>query len=211
MLRGLRISLLAAVAAAMLAVPAFAQAPIKIGVLTPLSPPGDAAAGQLIVRGAKMAADEINAAGRHSRRTQDRAGHRGRRGHAGKRRGGPAQARLAGQGLGGHRAVPQLGDGSGPGPCRAAQGPDLLDPGLGQEDHREAPELYLPHPRHRPRPRHALEQVDRQQQGFKRVALLAENTDYGIGLAEETKKQFAASMTSRPSSRASSSTGPWWT
>ena len=31
-----------------------------------------------------------------------------------------------------------------------------------------------------------------QQQGFKRVALIAENTDYGIGLVEETKKQFAA-------------------
>ena len=31
-----------------------------------------------------------------------------------------------------------------------------------------------------------------QQQGFKRVALIAENTDYGIGLVEETKKQFAS-------------------
>ena len=31
-----------------------------------------------------------------------------------------------------------------------------------------------------------------QQQGFKRVALLAENTDYGVGLVEETKKQFAS-------------------
>jgi len=31
-----------------------------------------------------------------------------------------------------------------------------------------------------------------QQQGFKRVALVAENTDYGIGLSDETKKQFAA-------------------
>src|SRR5262249_2947121 len=31
-----------------------------------------------------------------------------------------------------------------------------------------------------------------QQQGFKRVAILAENTDYGVGLIEETKKQFAS-------------------
>ena len=31
-----------------------------------------------------------------------------------------------------------------------------------------------------------------QQQGFKRVAIIAENTDYGIGLSDETKKQFAA-------------------
>jgi len=31
-----------------------------------------------------------------------------------------------------------------------------------------------------------------QQQGFKRVVLLAENTDYGVGLVEETKKQFVS-------------------
>ena len=31
-----------------------------------------------------------------------------------------------------------------------------------------------------------------QQQGFKRVAILAENTDYGVGLIEETKKQFGS-------------------
>src|SRR5206468_4195273 len=43
--------------------PALAQGPVKIGVLTPLSPPGDAAAGQFIVRGAKMAADDVNARG----------------------------------------------------------------------------------------------------------------------------------------------------
>ena len=43
--------------------PALAQKPVKIGVLTPLSPPGDAAAGQFIVRGAKMAADDVNARG----------------------------------------------------------------------------------------------------------------------------------------------------
>src|SRR5246500_3477863 len=42
---------------------ALAQGPVKIGVLTPLSPPGDAAAGQFIVRGAKMAAEDINARG----------------------------------------------------------------------------------------------------------------------------------------------------
>ena len=41
--------------------PALAQKPVKIGVLTPLSPPGDAAAGQFIVRGAKMGADDVNA------------------------------------------------------------------------------------------------------------------------------------------------------
>src|SRR5262249_57911235 len=42
---------------------ALAQKPVKIGVLTPLSPPGDAIAGQFIVRGAKMAVEEINGRG----------------------------------------------------------------------------------------------------------------------------------------------------
>jgi len=35
-------------------------APTKIGVVTPLSPPGDAAAGQLILRGAQLGADYVN-------------------------------------------------------------------------------------------------------------------------------------------------------
>ena len=63
MRRSLVACLLAAAAALLVATPALAQGPVKIGVLTPLSPPGDAAAGQFIVRGAKMAADEINGPG----------------------------------------------------------------------------------------------------------------------------------------------------
>ena len=46
-----------------LAGPALAQKSVKIGVLTPLSPPGDASAGQFIVRGAKMGAEAVNARG----------------------------------------------------------------------------------------------------------------------------------------------------
>src|SRR3989441_9203300 len=52
-----------ALAAASLAGSAWAQKPVKIGVLTPLSPPGDAIAGQFIARGAKMAAEDLNARG----------------------------------------------------------------------------------------------------------------------------------------------------
>ena len=63
MRNALRTFSLAAIAAAAFVTPAFAQAPVKIGVLTPLSPPGDAAAGQFIVRGAKMGADDVNARG----------------------------------------------------------------------------------------------------------------------------------------------------
>src|SRR5262245_13886317 len=46
-----------------LVAPALAQKPVKLGVLTPLSPPGDASAGQFIVRGAKMAVEDVNARG----------------------------------------------------------------------------------------------------------------------------------------------------
>src|SRR5262249_8003734 len=62
MLRTLAIALLVSVLAVP-AAPAQAQAPVKIGVLTPLSPPGDATAGQFIGRGAKLAAEEINGHG----------------------------------------------------------------------------------------------------------------------------------------------------
>ena len=57
------VALLAALLVVGLTAPALAQKPVKMGVLTPLSPPGDAAAGQFIVRGAKMGADDVNARG----------------------------------------------------------------------------------------------------------------------------------------------------
>ncbi len=40
--------------------PAAAAEPVKIGVITPLSPPGDPSAGQLIVRGAKFGVKYVN-------------------------------------------------------------------------------------------------------------------------------------------------------
>src|SRR5436189_5563967 len=58
-----RIALLTTLLIAGLTAPALAQKPVKIGVLTPLSPPGDAGAGQFIVRGAKMGAEDVNARG----------------------------------------------------------------------------------------------------------------------------------------------------
>src|SRR6202047_5320587 len=61
MSRRLTAIVLALLTLAVLAPPALAQKPVKIGVLTPLSPPGDPSAAMLIVRVAKMASDEINA------------------------------------------------------------------------------------------------------------------------------------------------------
>src|SRR5712691_704441 len=63
MIGRVRTALLAALLVIALTAPALAQKPVKIGVLTPLSPPGDAAAGQFIVRGAKMGAEDVNARG----------------------------------------------------------------------------------------------------------------------------------------------------
>ena len=151
MSRRLTAIVLALLTLAVLAPPALAQKPVKIGVLTPLSPPGDPAAGQLIVRGAKMAADEINAKGILGGRKielviEDDSG------HAREGRGRLPQARDPGRGGGGDGPVPQLGGAGGAGPGRAVQGADLRDPGLGARLHREAPQLQLPHPRHRHRP-----------------------------------------------------------
>ena len=192
MLKGLRISLLAAVAAAMLAVPAFAQAPIKIGVLTPLSPPGDAGAGQLIVRGAKMGADEVNASGgilggrKIELVIEDDAG-TPEKGVAGLRKLASQDkvSAVIGQF---HSSV-----------MEATQ--DLAEqlkvPIFStQASAKKITEKHLTYTfrTHVIDPdRVALWNKWIVAQGFKRVAILAENTDYGIGLSEETKKQFASS------------------
>jgi branched-chain amino acid transport system substrate-binding protein len=191
MRKALRTCLLAAVAAAMLAVPAFAQAPIKIGVLTPLSPPGDAAAGQFIVRGAKMAADEINAQGgilggrKIDLVIEDDAG-TPEKGAAGLRK-------LVSQ----DRVVAVVGQFHSS-VAEAVQ--DLaeqlkLPVFMTQASAKKLTEKHLTYTFRT----HVID-PDRvtlwnkwiQQQGFKRVAVLAENTDYGVGLVEETKKQFAS-------------------
>jgi branched-chain amino acid transport system substrate-binding protein len=192
MRKGLRIPLLAAVAAVMLVVPAFAQAPVKIGVLTPLSPPGDSAAGQLIVRGAKMGAEELNAQGgilggrKIELVIEDDAG-TPEKGVAGLRKLASQDkvAAVIGQF---HSSV-----------MEATQ--DLAEqlkvPIFStQASAKKITEKHLNYTFRT----HVIDPDRVQlwdkwivQQGFKRVALLGENTDYGIGLVEETKRQFAAS------------------
>ena len=191
MLKALRTAVLAAVAATVLAAPAFAQAPIKIGVLTPLSPPGDAAAGQFIVRGAKMGAEEVNAQGgilggrKIELVMEDDAG-TPEKGVAGLRK-------LASQ----DKVVAVIGQFHSS-VMEATQ--DLAEqlkvPIFStQASAKKLTEKHLTYTfrTHVIDPdRVALWNKWITQQGFKRVAVLAENTDYGIGLAEETKKQFAS-------------------
>jgi len=184
-------SLLLAAATLLITAPAFAQGTVKIGVLTPLSPPGDAGAGQLIVRGAKMAADEVNAKGgvlggrKIELVIEDDSG-TPEKGVAGLRK-------LASQ----DRVVAVIGQFHSS-VMEAAQ--DLAEqlkvPIFSTQA--SAKKITDKHLNYTFRT-HVID-PDRvqlwnrfiQQQGFKRVALIAENTDYGIGLVEETKKQFAA-------------------
>src|SRR5262249_16109694 len=51
------------VAAALIGGPASAQEPVTVGLIIPLTPPGDPTAGQLIRRGAELAADYYNREG----------------------------------------------------------------------------------------------------------------------------------------------------
>jgi branched-chain amino acid transport system substrate-binding protein len=191
MLKALKVALLAVVIALAPAAPAAAQAPIKIGMLTPLSPPGDATAGQFIVRGAKMAAEEINGQGgliggrKIELVVEDDAG-TPEKGAAGLRK-------LVSQ----DRVVAVVGQFHSS-VAEAVQ--DLAEQlkvpvFLTQASAKKLTEKHLSYTFRT----HVID-PDRvtlynkwiQQQGFKRVAILAENTDYGVGLIEETKKQFAS-------------------
>ena len=172
-----------------LAGPALAQKPVKLGVLTPLSPPGDAAAGQFIVRGAKMAAEDINARGgvlggrKVELVIEDDAG-TPEKGAAGIRK-LATQDQVAGV-IGQFHSSVML----------AVQ--DLAEqfkvPVFAtQASARSITEKHLNYTFRT----HVID-PDRVQlwnrwiteRGFKRVFLLAENTDYGTGLVEETKKYF---------------------
>lgn len=172
-----------------LALPAAAQKPVKIGVLTPLSPPGDASAGQFILRGARMGADDVNARGgilggrKIELVIEDDAG-TPEKGAAGLRKLATQDqvAAVVGQF---HSSV-----------MAAAQtlSEQFKIPIFStQASARGLTEKHLNYTFRT----HAID-PDRanlwtrwiKERGFKRVALIGENTDYGVGLLEETKSYF---------------------
>jgi branched-chain amino acid transport system substrate-binding protein len=172
-----------------LAAPALAQKPVKIGVLTPLSPPGDASAGQFIVRGAKMAADEVNARGgvlggrKIELVLEDDAG-TPEKGAAGFRK-------LASQ----DQVVAVMGQfhSSVMAAVQSLAEQYKIPVFATQASARGITEKHLNFTfrTHVIDPdRVALWNRWIKQQGFKRVAVIGENTDYGVGLIEETKKLF---------------------
>jgi branched-chain amino acid transport system substrate-binding protein len=173
---------------ALLAAPALAQKPVKIGVLTPLSPPGDASAGQFIVRGAKMAADDVNAKGILGGRKielviEDDAG-TPEKGAAGFRKLATQDGVVAVIGQF-HSSV-----------ALAAQ--DLAEQFKVPLFATQASASVFTEKHLNYSFRTHVIDGDRVQlwnrfikeKGFKKVAVLAENTDYGVGLVEETKKLF---------------------
>ena len=175
--------------AAGLAGSAWAQKPLKIGVLTPLSPPRDAIAGQFIVRGAKMAAEDLNArggvlGGRKIELVIEDDGGTPEKGVAGLRK-------LASQ----DQAVAVIGQFHSSVMAAVQQVAEQFKVPLfaTQASAREVTERHLNYTFRT----HVID-ADRvaiwnrwiKERGFKRVALIAENTDYGVGLVEETKKQF---------------------
>ena len=169
-----------------LAGPALAQKSVKIGVLTPLSPPGDASAGQFIVRGAKMGAEDVNARGgvlggrQIELVVEDDAG-TPEKGVAGLRK-------LATQ----DQVAAVIGQfhSSVMGAVQTLAEQFEIPVFSTQASARGITEQHLNYTFRT----HVID-PDRvqlwnrwiKQQGFKRVALITENTDYGVGLVEETK------------------------
>jgi branched-chain amino acid transport system substrate-binding protein len=189
MKRSLAVCVSAGLFALGLTVSAYAQAPVKIGVLTPLSPPGDASGGQFIVRGAKMAAEDINA------------------------RGGVLGGRKIELVIEDDSGTPEKGLAA----FRKLATQDHVSAVIGQYHSSVtlavqalADEYKIPifatqatagaiterHLQYTYRT-HAIDQ-DRVQlwsrwlkeRGVKRVALVVENTDFGLGIVEEARKQF---------------------
>jgi branched-chain amino acid transport system substrate-binding protein len=183
------IVLLAALLVLALTVPALAQKPVKIGVLTPLSPPGDAGAGQFIVRGAKMGMEDVNARGgvlggrKIELVIEDDSG-TPEKGVAGMRKLASqdqvsgvmgqfhSSVALAAQDLAEQFKTPFF--------ITAASAAGITEKHLNytfrmhviDPDRAQAWTRWI------------------MERGFKRVFVLGENTDYGTGLVEETKKHF---------------------
>lgn len=174
-----------------LTAPALAQKPVKVGVLTPLSPPGDAAAGQFIVRGAKMGMDDVNElggvlGGRKIELVNEDDSGTPEKGVAGFRR-------LAVQ----DQAVAVLGQYHSSVMTAVQTLADefkipifATNATASAITERHLNYTFRTHPLDADRVKLWTRWI--REKGLKRVALITENTDFGVGIIEETKKQFQA-------------------
>lgn len=173
--------------------------PTKIGVLTPLSPPGDASAGQLIQRGAELAVTYVN----------QRMG--GSIWNASCNLPGPIELVIGDdkgtpeQGVAGFRKMVQddkvvavVGSfHSSVMLAEAAVADQLKIPTMSTQasnsgisgNHNQF--VFQSHLVDRDRATNVSAFLKDQKALFKKVAIVAENTDYGTGITDELKKQLA--------------------
>jgi branched-chain amino acid transport system substrate-binding protein len=170
--------------------PALAADPIVFGVITPLSPPGETALGQLIKRGAELGVDYLNEnVGVLGRKVvlsvQDSAG-KNEQGVAAYRRLVTQEKAVAVFGFvhsGVNIAVNEVAKEMGV-PTMGTQ------TGAGDVTAKQYPIAFRTHAVDPPRAATWLGWI--KKNNWKRIAVLGETTDYGIGLAKETERQNKA-------------------
>jgi branched-chain amino acid transport system substrate-binding protein len=182
--------LLAALGAAMSALtltPAQAQEPIVFGCITPLSPPGETLLGQLVKRGAELGVEYVNEKGGVLGRkvllsVQDSAG-KNENGVAAYRRLVSNEKAVAVFGFvhsGVNIAVNEVAKEMGV-PTMGTQ------TGAGDVTAKHYDIAFRTHAVDPPRAATWLGWI--KKSGYKRIAVLAETTDYGIGLVKATEAQ----------------------
>ncbi len=170
---------------------ALAQDPVVLGVITPLSAPGETALGQLVKRGAELGAEYLNEKGGILGRKvvlsiQDSAG-KNEQGVAAYRRLVTQEKAVAVFGFvhsGVNIAVNEVAKEMGV-PTMGTQ------TGAGDVTGKRYPVAFRTHAVDPPRVATWMGWI--KKNNWKRVAILGETTDYGIGLAGETEKQAKAS------------------
>lgn len=183
-----RRGLLVAIAATtLMASAAFAQEPIVFGVITPLSPPGETGLGQLVKRGSEIAVDYLNDKGGVLGRKvaisiQDSAG-KNEQAVAAYRRLVSNEKAVAVFGFihsGANIAVNEVAKEMGV-PTMGTQ------TGAGDVTGKHYDIAFRTHAVDPPRAATWLGWA--KKNGFKRMSIVAETTDYGIGLAKATEAQ----------------------
>ena len=167
--------------------PAQAQEPIVFGVITPLSPPGETALGQLVKRGAELGAEYINEKGGILGRKVQLSVHDS----AGKNEQGVAAYRRL---VSNEKAVAVFGFiHSGVNIAVNEVAKEMGVPTMGTQTGasdvtgKKYDIAFRTHAVDPPRAATWLGWI--KKNNWKRVSVIAETTDYGIGLAKETEKQ----------------------
>lgn len=176
--------------AAFAVTPAVAQEPVVLGVVAPLSPPGETALGQLVKRGAELGVEYLNEKGGILGRkvtvsVQDSAG-KNEQGVAAYRKLVTQEKAVAVFGFvhsGVNIAVNEVAKEIGV-PTMGTQ------TGAGDVTGKRYPVAFRTHAVDPPRVATWMGWI--KKNNWKRIAIIAETTDYGIGLATETEKQAKA-------------------